>query len=181
MSKAIFATDDILEVGPATVEKLKALAAESPRLQSRLCMHHDVGDTVHEMINACCRGAYIRPHRHPEGKTESYHVIEGSMTVYFFDDEGRVARRLRMGEAGTGATFLYRLSARRWHLPVADSQMVVYHETFRGPFQKDRDVEYAPWSPAWDDREAVHAFLRRIEAAGTPAATGSESGYRAGD
>jgi len=161
--QATFATDDILEVTPDTVEELKALAMDSPRLQSRLCMHHNVDAIVHEMINACRRGAYIRPHRHPEGKSESYHVIEGEMTVYFFDDEGRVVRRLRMGEAGSGATFLYRLSASQWHLPVPDSPMVVYHETFCGPFERDRDVEYAPWSPDWDDRDAVDAFLRRIE------------------
>jgi len=165
MPEAIFATDDILEVGPATVAKLKARAADSPRRQSRLCMHHNVDDSVHEMINACCRGAYIRPHRHPEGKTESYHVIEGAMTVYFFDDEGRVVSRLKMGVAGAGTTFLYRLAASRWHLPVAESQMVVYHETFCGPFLKDRDVEYAPWSPSWDDPEAVEAFLRRLDEA----------------
>lgn len=163
MPEAIFATDDILEVTPATVAKLKALAADSPRGQSRLCMHHTIEHPLHEMINVCRRRAYIRPHRHPEGKSESYHVIEGSMTVYFFDDDGRVVRRLRMGEPGSGATFLYRLAASRWHLPVADSPMVVYHETFVGPFRRDADVEYAPWSPAADDRDAVEAFMRDIE------------------
>ena len=159
----IFAEDDILEVDPATVERLKALAADSPRGRSRLCMHHSTDDPLQEMVIACHRGSYIRPHRHPEGKSESYHVIEGKMTVYFFDDEGRVVRRLRMGAAGTGTTFLYRLSAGRWHLPVAVSPTIVYHETFRGPFQKERDVEYAPWSPAEDDRDAVDVFMRGLE------------------
>lgn len=163
MSEAVFSTDDVVEVTPETVEELKRRAAESPRRQSRLCLHQRAEDRVHDMINAYCRGAYARPHRHPEGKSESYHIIEGEMTVYFFDDAGNVTRQLRMGPPGSGSTFIYRLSASIWHLPVAESEAVVYHETFCGPFNKDTDVEYAEWSPREEDRDAVEAFLQQLK------------------
>jgi cupin fold WbuC family metalloprotein len=101
------------------------------------------------------RDTYIRPHRHPQGKDESYYVVEGEMVVFIFDDSGQVVRHFDMGEFASGKTVLYRLSSNLWHLPVPLTEWVVYHEVFTGPFQKERDVEYAPWSPPETDVPAV--------------------------
>ena len=158
-TEAEFNTQDIIEVGQATVARLIRKAAESPRLRYRLCLHHTLDRLVHEMIIVANRGTYVRPHRHPPGKDESYYIIQGQMAVFIFDDSGNVTQVLEMGEYSTGKTALYRLSASLWHLPVPISEWVVYHEVFTGPFQKERDVEYAPWSPAESDKSAVADYM----------------------
>lgn len=164
MSEAIFATEDVLEVGPQMLGQLKQHASESARGRFRLCMHHSTEHCAQEMAIVLCHGTYVRPHRHVPEKSKSYHVIDGTMTVFLFDDEGRVIQRIKMGTPDSGRTFLLRTVSRAWYLPVAESEMVVYHEVFPGPFEKDSDVEYAPWSPEEDDLPAAAEYLRMIGA-----------------
>lgn len=122
------------------------------------------------MLIALAGKSYVRPHRHPAPKAESYHVVRGEMDVFFFDDAGAVVRHVVMGEAGSGKAFLYRLSASRWHMPLARSARVVYHEVYEGPFVKDEDVRYAPWAPEEGDEQAAELFMARVrrEAAALP-------------
>ena len=123
MQEATFNQSDIVEVTSATVEELKAKAKAAPRGRYRLCLHRSTADQVQEMVIVAPRGTYFRPHRHPAGKTESYHVVEGSMTVFFFNDAGDVIRRIDMAAHGAGKTYLYRLSNRIWHIPGADERL----------------------------------------------------------
>lgn len=163
MTEALFNTEDVIEVNDVTLSDLKDRAAAAPRGRFRLCLHHGPADPVQEMVIACGSGTYFRPHRHPAGKSESYHIIEGEMTVYLFDDNGQVVRRIRMGDKLSGKTFYYRLSAPLWHLPLATSNSLVYGETYCGPFLKDGDVEYASWSPT-ENSPDVSAYLTSLEA-----------------
>ena len=94
MSEAIFNQSAIVEVTRDTVAELKRQAQRAPRGRFRLCMHQRLDDQVQEMVIVCGRGTYFRPHRHPAGKSESYHVIEGAMSV-FFSDNGEVIRRIK--------------------------------------------------------------------------------------
>jgi glucose-6-phosphate isomerase len=91
-------------------------------------------------------------------------VIEGSMTVFFFDDTGKVLRRIDMAAQGANGahTYLYRLSNRIWHIPVPTSDFVVYHEVYCGPFSRDGDVEYAPFSPPEEAPAEVEKFVAEL-------------------
>jgi len=160
--EVVFSTEDILAITPGTINELKQRAKKSPRKRYRLCMHHDHSDSTQEMLIACCNDTYMPPHRHPLNKTESYHVVEGSMVVYFFDDEGTVIRRLAMGEYSSGDACLYRLSKPVWHMPVPTSEWLIYHECYTGPFDKDIDVTYPDWAPDEVDKKAVTEFLQRV-------------------
>jgi glucose-6-phosphate isomerase len=150
---------DILEVTPEIIDDLKRRALASPRKRSRLCMHRTPAELTHEMLIVFHKDTYMPPHRHPAGKSESYHIVDGSMTVFLFDDAGRVIRSIEMEKTGRGKPFLYRLSASIWHMPVPTSEWVVYHETYSGPFEKNRDVEFPSWAPKEHDREQVNKFL----------------------
>ena len=75
--KLIFHKKDI-------VKKLKFLAKKNKRKRSRICFHNDNKNKTNEMIIALMKRSYIPPHIHPDGKSESYHVIEGKMNVYIF-------------------------------------------------------------------------------------------------
>ena len=129
MSKAIFSTEDIVEVDLSQVGELKKRASDASDRRFRLCLHRHADEVLHQSVIVFCQDAYIRPHRHPVGKAESYQIIDGEMTVYFFDDDGKITRTIEMGEYGSGKTFFYRLGASVWHMPVPKSEFVVFHET----------------------------------------------------
>lgn len=163
MSKeAEFNTQTVRVVDAGLVNHLKASAALSPRKRYRLCLHYSEAMRTQEMIIACSQDTFMPPHRHPPGKSESYHVIEGEMTIYFFDDSGAVIETVELAEPGRGKPFLIRLSDPIWHMPVPETPWLVYHETYSGPFQKEEDVIAPAWSPAESDRIEVTRFLARV-------------------
>lgn len=165
MAESIFNDQPILEVSKATIDDLKARALVSPRKRFRLCMHTSLEHKTHEMLIVFHRDSFMPPHRHPKGKSESYHLVEGAMTVYFFDDAGELKRRFDMEPAGSksGKPFLYRLSEPTWHMPVPTSEWAVYHETYTGPFVKDEDVEFPSWAPREDDAAGVKRFFDSLK------------------
>jgi len=175
MSEALFRQEPVFEIRPEDLERLKERARESATGRFRLCLHGSVEDPVQDMVICVRHGAYIRPHRHPEGKRESYLVVEGAMDVFLFSDAGEVTRCLHLGEPRSGRSIAYCLAGPIWHLPVLRSDFAIYHEVYTGPFDKDTDVEYAPWSPAESDRGASMAFLAELE---HPLAAGDASGVR---
>jgi cupin fold WbuC family metalloprotein len=160
MNDIIVNTDDVLEVGTEIIDRLKQLALASPRRRARLCLHRQQGELPHEMVIVFHRDSYMPPHRHPPGKTESYHVVEGAMLVHIFDDAGELRQTLRLG--GTGGTFMYRLSSNLWHMPVALTEWLVYHEVYSGPFDKTHDVEFPSWAPAEHEHALIPTFCSRL-------------------
>ena len=150
----------IIEINAAHLDQLKKAASQAPLRRSRICLHPDNNDKVHEMVIAFCRDSYIPPHRHT-GKSESFHIIEGALQVIFFDDAGAVSSRLNMAPPGSKQTFFYRLNCNQYHTAVMLTDYVIIHETTTGPFIKDQS-EFAPWAPAADDVNAVKAFMDRI-------------------
>ncbi|MEJ1298727.1 MAG: WbuC family cupin fold metalloprotein [Candidatus Sedimenticola sp. (ex Thyasira tokunagai)] len=140
------------------LDRLKHEAAASPNLRSRLCLHCDTQSPVQEMINVFCHDSYLRPHRHPQGKTESYHIIEGVLRVYLFDELGVVNTYSDLCNSDPKAPFLFYQPGGLWHMPVAMTPFVVFHEVYTGPFEEGRDVEYADWSPEPQNPVSVNAF-----------------------
>jgi len=161
MPEAIYNTKNILEVSSFDIGDLKKHALKSKSKRYRLCMHHNNDDPTHEMLIVFYKAGFMPPHRHPIGKSESYHVVEGTMTVYFFDDYGNIKNCIDLEETKKGGDkpFLYRLSSNEWHMPVPTSEWLVYHETFTGPFEKDLDVEFPDWAPKEGDDEKIEDFM----------------------
>ena len=164
MTEVIYNTQDIIEVTSEILHELKRMALASPRKRSRLCLHHSSAHQTQEMLIVFHKDTYMPPHRHPREKSESYHVVKGTMKVYIFDDEGKVIRSIEMGEASSGRAFIYRISCTAWHMPVPTSEWLVYHETYSGPFEKDYDVEFPPWAPMEGDKKKVKRFLADVDA-----------------
>ncbi|MBL4759659.1 MAG: WbuC family cupin fold metalloprotein [Mariprofundaceae bacterium] len=160
--EAAFSFENILALTPEHINDIKRRAKESPRQRYRLCMHHSLDDQIQEMVIAGTNDTYMPPHRHPKGKSESYHMIEGTMTVYFFNDEGEVIHTLEIGDANSGKPCLYRLSSNEWHMPVPNSEWVVYHECYVGPFDREHDMELASWAPHEKDYDGVQVFLNKL-------------------
>ena len=133
MTAVFFPDRDVVVLGPEDVERLKDLAAAAPLRRARYCLHRSTQEAVQEMIIAFCSDTQVPIHRH-RNKSESFHVIEGTLDVVFFDDQGRQCQVIRLGAPGSGLPFFYRLSAQTWHTVRLISPVAVIHETTRGPF-----------------------------------------------
>ena len=150
-------------VTAADLEELKARARRSPLQRARLCAHADPGEAIHEMLIVLVRGGYIRPHRHP-GKSESFHVVSGTVDLAFFHEDGRLAEVLAMGEFGhPGRSFYCRMPEGLYHTLLIRSEELIVHETTNGPFDPSA-TDFAPWAPEARDAGACQAFLADLEA-----------------
>jgi len=102
------------------------------------------------------RGAYVRPHKHP-GKTESTFIIEGTVDVVVFYDDGSIERVMRMGDYASGRTFYNRMASPVFHTLIIRSDVLVFHEVTNGPFNRS-DTVFAPWAPDECDANAVNTY-----------------------
>jgi cupin fold WbuC family metalloprotein len=148
-------TDHIVEVGQDWYDRLKRHAFEADQKRARLCLHHGPDDPLHEMIIVFHRETLVRPHRHST-KSESFHMIFGELDIAMFDDHGALTRVVRMGDAASGKTHVYRLSSAIWHSVIVRSEFAAIHEVTNGPFRAEEN-EFATWAPA--EPEALRNFL----------------------
>lgn len=158
---AVFNTQELLTVDEEIIAVLKERAKEARRRRFRFCLHHSPDEPVQEMIIAACSDGYSQPHRH-SGRSMTYHVIEGRLTVFLFDETGKPTEAIELGPPGGGKPFCFRLSSGGWYMPVVQSPMAVYVEVLSGPNPGGRATEYAAWSPGEDDPSAVAVFLEKL-------------------
>jgi|TARA_B100001964_G_C14208814_1_gene589459 glucose-6-phosphate isomerase len=148
-------------VGTFDIESLKDKANKSFRKRYRICLHHSTDHLTQEMI-ICLKGFnYFRPHKHPLMYSESYHLIEGALDVYLFDDDGAVIQIIKLAspnfKSGEKRDTLYRLSKPIFHLVIPRTEWTIYHEVATGPFNKNKSVEHAPFAPL-DDCDSKEAL-----------------------
>lgn len=161
--EVLYPDEAVVQVTGAELAVLKAGALANERRRMRLCAHRSPQDALHEMLIALGRDTYIRPHKH-DGKSESFHVIEGQADVIFFDDAGGITEVIALGEHGAGRCFYYRLADPWYHCVLVNSPVFVYHETTNGPFEPQQTT-FAPWSPPEDDVPGRSAFVAQLRAA----------------
>ena len=156
-------TDSAITVVAGTdVGLFKHQSALNQRRRIRLCTHGTPQDRLHEMLIVHERRAYVRPHKHP-GKSESTHIIEGLVDVVLFDDAGRIERILKMGDYASGRPFYLRIDDPVFHTLIIRSDVLVFHETTNGPFER-KDTLFAPWAPPDDDPDGISAFIAGLDA-----------------
>jgi len=134
---------EISTVGPDILEMVKEQALDDPKKRARVCVNHE-GAAVQEMVIVMSRDSYVRPHRHPRIKSESYHLIDGELQVKVFQKDGTLYREFKLNKK----TPFIRMKGGWFHQPVPLSEWVTYHEVYEGPFNKEKDVEYATWADA---------------------------------
>jgi len=155
------ATSPIVGVNYNDIKLLKEKITTCKNNRIRICAHQVSADNLHEMLIVITKGSYIRPHKHMN-KSESFHIIEGLLDVVIFDDEGKIKKIIEMGSPTSGKNFFYRLSDSHFHTLILKSDLVVFHETTNGPFQKE-DTIYASWSPVSGDKELEQKFMSDLE------------------
>ena len=131
-------------------------ARSSPLRRARINFHPDDSSPVQEMIIAMCRDTQISIHQHT-GKSESFNVMEGRILIGLFESGGRLFDVVDL-DADSGRRY-YRLDTEIPHLVSPVSDIVLFHETTVGPFEKDRHHEH----PAWSSNVDVDEYRRELE------------------
>lgn len=139
---------------------LKSQAAKNERKRVRLCTHPGNDDLLHEMLIIHAQNTYVPPHKHIS-KSESFHIIEGELSVFLFDEDGSMIETIKMGETSSDRVFYYRLSSTIYHSILPESEFVVFHEVTNGPFDRE-DMIIAPWAPAEEDDGAKKLFVNTL-------------------
>lgn len=156
----LYAEGEIVTLDSQTIEFLKEKAKKNKRKRVRLCMHKDTDALVHEMIIVHSNGTYVEPHKHIN-KSESFHVIEGLVDLFFFDEDGKVIKITSMGDWSSGKVFYHRISGPIYHTLIVKSDIVVFQETTRGPFDRSNTV-WASWAPIEGDEKAIKVFMDQL-------------------
>jgi cupin fold WbuC family metalloprotein len=128
----------------------------------RINMHGGADDPLHEMLIAIRPGSYIRPHKHP-GKSETFHLIHGSVDIIVFDDDGGIRDVVELAAGEKDRAFCYRMSEPMFHTLMIRSDLLIVHEITNGPFRAGETV-FGDFAPPESDAAAVadyQAALRR--------------------
>lgn len=140
--EVLVCTDEIIELRPSHVERLRAMAAASPKQRARICVHKDAGARIQEMIILMNRSTYVSPHRHAN-KCESFHLVTGKADIVVFGEDNEIEKVIPFS---IEHAFFYRLDSNRYHTIVVRSDFIVFHEVTSGPFIQNA-TEYAPFAP----------------------------------
>lgn len=146
-----------LKIDKTYIDYLKGLARENSDGKCTMCLHNDIRDHVHEMINVYPKEMYVRPHSHPF-KTETKIVIEGKLLMVIFDSLGEIVDKFIMEKDGI---FTFRLDKGIIHtnIPLSDA---VFHEVIDGPFVGKDDSVFPEWVPELDDVDGIRQLMNRI-------------------
>jgi cupin fold WbuC family metalloprotein len=69
---------------------------------------------------------------------------------------------ISMGDYASGKTFYYRMATPIFHTLIIRSEILVFHETTNGPFDKTASL-FAPWAPQDDDMNSVADFMADLD------------------
>lgn len=164
--EVLYTKGDVAVLTLEDAELLKSKASGNERKRMRVCTHASHLDPLHEMLICLGRGSYIQPHRHV-GKSESFHMVEGLLSVVLFTHDGKVSQVITLGRYASGYPFYYRLSSSLFHTVVIHSETAVFHEVTNGPF-KPGQTEYPSWAPQPDDLQNAGKFLQQLIGSACP-------------
>lgn len=112
------------------ITRLKGVFKKLGDRNLRLCLHSGPDALFHEMIIFERRGKYYRPHKHAD-KGETFHIIEGEMGAFSFDDSGHIIDACTLS---LETNLIYRVKVNAYHAVLPVSDYVIYHESKPGPF-----------------------------------------------
>ncbi|WP_346839705.1 WbuC family cupin fold metalloprotein [Microbulbifer sp. SAOS-129_SWC] len=124
---------------------LSASAQQADRRRNNLNVHDSVDANVQRLFIATQPDTYIRPHRHSEShKWEFFMVIQGSMSLLLFSDDGTVTDRIEMSASDIRAV---EIPPNTWHSYTCNEADTVALEIKEGSYSPTPERDLAEWSP----------------------------------
>lgn len=158
--EAIFNQQEIFEANKDSLAELKNACLKTKNKSIRICLHSSPEAKLHEMLIVLHSQTYVRPHKHVD-KTESFHIMEGELNVFIFDDVGKITRKIEMGSYHSSKSFYYRLASPHFHTVLPASEFVVFHEVTNGPFIRSETL-FADWSPEGHQTSSVERYKQYL-------------------
>ena len=98
-------------------------------------------------------------------RSESYHMIKGSMDVYLFKNNGRIMDIIRLdaNKKSKNSIFFYKLSKSIFHTIYPRSKQTIYHEVLTGPFNEKNLIQakFAPKNGCSDQEAKI--FFKQLK------------------
>jgi len=139
---------EVTALSSTVLKELRNQASQTSEKKSRILLHGNPDNELHEMVITHSKGAYIRPHIN-ESSAKSFLVFDGEMVVCYFDKHGTVIDRFLLQGLGNEGDFFLRFERSIFHTIVVVSETVTFLETIRGPHCNTRYADFAP-SPSDD-------------------------------
>lgn len=140
------------------IEELVSLSIKKGHVDARICLHRNPSDFFHQMIIVHHKGRYRRPHRELN-KQESYHMIQGEMAVFLFDQIGKVKKIIIQSKK---KNVVFRNNLNKWHVVYPLSPYVVFEELKQGPFRHSKDIQYPEWAPDGRDEKENKVYMKKL-------------------
>jgi len=158
------ADEGIQLIDRALLDRVLEAARRSPRGRLNHNFHHTPAEDPNRFLNAMLAGTYVAPHRHlTVPKPEMFVALAGRVSLFTFDDTGRIAGRFLIGEGAPGGRIGIDIAAGIWHTLVVLSPAAILLEVKPGGYDAATDKQFAPWAPREGDPGAPE-YLARLEA-----------------
>ena len=128
----------------------------------KICLHKNEKEKVQEMLNFSNGFNYYRPHKHLNGVSESYHIIEGQMEIYIINSKCKVKKKIKLSAKSKNNYFIFKISTPEYHFVVPSSEWLIYHEVTTGPWNK-KNLKYAEFSPKIDNLKEGYNFYKKMK------------------
>lgn len=144
----------------STFEELRLQAEASPRKRAHYNLHHSYKEPVQKVLICMLRETYIPPHYHEHAyQTELFIVLQGSVKLIIFDENGGIRKEVAMGE-GSG-TSMAEIEPNVFHTIVCESDDAFVMEVKEGPFVEDQSKVFPEWSVKEGD-PGVEGYLEGL-------------------
>jgi cupin fold WbuC family metalloprotein len=140
---------------------MTAQAAGNPR-QRQHHNFHSMDEACHRMLVGMQPDTYLAPHRHLAAeKAETLLVLQGSIGLLLFDEQGELVKTRVMQAAGEcqGVD----LPPGQFHALVVLEADTLLFECKAGPYRPLQDEEWAPWAPR-EGAPGVEAYRQWMKA-----------------
>lgn len=155
-----FSVGDVIKVKANQLKEFKQIAMSNrEKKRYRLCLHDSPQNELQDMLICMAAGDYARPHKH-ENMSETHVLIEGSMAIVLFNDNGDIQDVFVMDrEKGY---ISYRVNAPIYHMTILLSATAIEHETKAGAFAPESNI-FPAWAPDGTDINEAMSYVEKIK------------------
>lgn len=157
-SISFFCKKKPVKVGKKLIQELKVIAKDAGGKNVRFCLHEGPDSVFHNMIILEYPDKYYPPHKHLT-KGETFHIIEGKIAVFTFNEDGSVLDASILDDK---ENLIYRVGVNMYHAVMPLSSWVIYHESKPGPFVPNLDSIFPPWAPVVENLKEVSIFKQKL-------------------
>lgn len=126
----------------AKLDELRREGALKPRHRTNFNLHEQLDDPIQRLCITGEPDTVFPPHRHL-GKWELVSILRGSLTLYLYDDSGKVLEQHELTPDGN--TLAAEIPADAWHNYIFHEPGTTFLEVKRGPYAPFTPEELAPF------------------------------------